>query len=219
MTELAARRGSERCVPVRVKGRPRLTTSSFQRLSFIHSINPNRVRKIHAPVSHMVHHVLCDQAAGRSLQACHASQVSREGALSEIGRPKGGVAVGWVESPCETHHLLRVRDEATGIAEFIIGRAFVRPVGSTHPTGCCYRPKICWIASAFSCTALLARITKIGTATSSNKIITRRVRLTRRLGRLVESSFERSWLFLTSITSTYANPARRRPCRIRHAFR
>jgi hypothetical protein len=35
---LAARRGSERCVPVRVKGRLRLTTSSFQSLSVIHII-------------------------------------------------------------------------------------------------------------------------------------------------------------------------------------
>jgi hypothetical protein len=34
-------RGSERCVPVRVKGRPRLTTSSFQSHSFIHS---NRIQ-------------------------------------------------------------------------------------------------------------------------------------------------------------------------------
>jgi len=28
------------------------------------------------------------------------------------------------------------RGELKGIAEFIIGRAFARPVGSSHPTGC-----------------------------------------------------------------------------------
>jgi len=28
-----------------------------------------------------------------------------------------------------------VSDDVMGIAEFIIGRAFARPVGSTHPTG------------------------------------------------------------------------------------
>jgi hypothetical protein len=33
---------------------------------------------------------------------------------------------------CETHHLHKM--QLIDIAEFIIGRAFVRPVGSTHPT-------------------------------------------------------------------------------------
>ena len=36
----------------------------------------------------------------------------------------------WVE-PRETHHLHKM--QLMGIAEFIIGRAFARPVGSTHP--------------------------------------------------------------------------------------
>ncbi len=35
-------------------------------------------------------------------------------------------------STCETHHLHKM--QLMGIAEFIIGRAFARPVGSTHPT-------------------------------------------------------------------------------------
>src|ERR1700681_3355979 len=32
---------------------------------------------------------------------------------------------------CETHHLYAM--QLMGIVEFIIGRAFARPVGSTHP--------------------------------------------------------------------------------------
>src|SRR5207247_2555572 len=39
--------------------------------------------------------------------------------------------VGWFE-PCETHHLQRCK--FMGIAEFIIGRAFARPVGLTLAT-------------------------------------------------------------------------------------
>ena len=41
--------------------------------------------------------------------------------------------VGWVEPFAKTHHLRKLR--LMGIAEFIVGRAFARPVGSTHPTG------------------------------------------------------------------------------------
>jgi hypothetical protein len=47
-----------------------------------------------------------------------------------------------------------------------------------------YRPKLCLIASAFSWTALLARLMKIGIATINSKPITMRVRLMRSLGRL-----------------------------------
>ena len=36
--------------------------------------------------------------------------------------------------PGETHHLYKM--QLMGIAEFIIGRAFARSVGSTHPMRC-----------------------------------------------------------------------------------
>jgi hypothetical protein len=42
------------------------------------------------------------------------------------------VSVGWVERS-ETHRLAPM-NEMMGIAEPVIGRAFARPVGSTHPT-------------------------------------------------------------------------------------
>src|SRR5260370_1055187 len=41
--------------------------------------------------------------------------------------------VGWVE-PAKP--ILFIKMQLMGIAEFIIGRAFARPVGSTHPTRC-----------------------------------------------------------------------------------
>jgi hypothetical protein len=65
-----------------------------------------------------------------------------------------------------------------------------------------YRPTPSWITAAFSRTALFARPMKIGIATINSKPITKRARLTRRLGRLMKWTFERSWFFSFSIAST-----------------
>lgn len=62
-----------------------------------------------------------------------------------------------------------------------------------------YRPDSCRIASAFSRTALLARPMKIGIAAINSKPITKRVRLTSRVGRLMSWAFGRSRLFSSSI--------------------
>src|ERR1700730_9505549 len=62
-----------------------------------------------------------------------------------------------------------------------------------------YRPKPCWIASAFSWTALLARPMKIEIATINSKPITMRVRLRRRLGRLMYVTLEWSGFSSPSI--------------------
>jgi hypothetical protein len=66
---------------------------------------------------------------------------------------------------------------------------------------CSYRPKVCWIASAFSRAALLARPVKIGSATINSKHMTKRVWLTRRFGRLRECTFELSGFSSFSIAS------------------
>lgn len=48
----------------------------------------NRDWRIYARVSNMARHILCDQAARYVRQACHPSQVSREGAFGD-GAPEG----------------------------------------------------------------------------------------------------------------------------------
>ena len=47
--------------------------------------------------------------------------------------PVGQQTVGWVERFAKPIAIVPIM---MGIAEFIIGRAFARPVGSTHPTRC-----------------------------------------------------------------------------------
>src|SRR5450755_4733188 len=79
------------------------------------------------------------------------------------------------------------------------GEVYTDDPGHAPPS---YRPKPCWISAAFSRTALFARPMKIGIATINSKPITKRVRLTRRLGRLIKWTFERSWFFSFSIAST-----------------
>ena len=53
-------------------------------------------------------------------------------AFSRVNWPAARCASAGLVKPHETDHLRRL--QLTGIAEFIIGRAFGRPVGSTHLT-------------------------------------------------------------------------------------
>jgi len=76
--------------------------------------------------------------------------------------------------------------------------------GSPHS----YRPKTCLIASAFSWTALLARLMKIGIATINSKPITIRGRLMRPLRRL---PLEWPGLCLLSIRLPIAHPEHESP--------
>ena len=80
----------------------------------------------------------------------------------------------------EFHNLLKSSGTSPNFRNIVASRK--SPVAGSPRS---YRPKPRWIASAFSRTTLLARPTKIGIATINSKPITKRVRLTMRLGRLM----------------------------------
>src|SRR6185295_7073518 len=76
----------ERSNPERTVEQCRMSGSrhpASRALASFTSSNQNRVWKRYAPVSHMAHHVLCDQAARHLLQACHPSHVACEGACGD----------------------------------------------------------------------------------------------------------------------------------------